>query len=109
MPAHSVWAIGDERGGLQFLARGELHSLDPEVRHHAEVTALVFSPDGTRLVSAGEDGSILVIDPVSHRVVGRAELPLDWATHLAVDAERDQIIAETTRGQRVTFAWAAEP
>ena len=42
--------------------------------HRSKVTSLVYSPDQSRLVSAGEDSRLVVWDMNHHRV----ETP-DWA------------------------------
>lgn len=104
MPGAAAWAIGDKSGGLYLLKAGSVTPLP--VTHSARVTALLFSPDGKRLFTAGADGTILAIDPRTRDVVGRASLPLDYAEHLAVDPSRGVLVAETARGQRVTFSWS---
>ncbi|NHA14962.1 AAA-like domain-containing protein [Thioalkalivibrio sp. XN279] len=43
---------------------------DADTRHGEGVAALAFSPDGTRLASAGEDGSIVLWNTVDGNAVG---------------------------------------
>jgi len=73
-PAGTALAAGLADGRVTFRDPGRQADVPPvagdQARHGGPVTALGFSPDGSRVVSVGSDGSVLSWDVASRRQVG---------------------------------------
>lgn len=108
-PDESTVAVTYRDGHVCFFGRDDHARIAPDARHEGAVTALVYTPDGGAAVSAGEDGTLLLLSTTTGALLGRAELPLDHATHLAISASGRELVAETARGQRVRFALSSAP
>jgi WD40 repeat protein len=102
-PDERWWAAGTMDGGLRLFPRQGGRPLDASSGHAGRVTALVFTKAGDRLASAAEDGTVVLVDPSSGAVVGRARLPLDRAESLWVSPDGRELWAETARAMRVRF------
>jgi len=73
-PGSYQLARGDDLGAVDFLDRGQPWSpVIPTAQiagHAGPVTALAYSPDGSRLVSVGGDGSVLLWDAAERQLAG---------------------------------------
>lgn len=71
-PVSDQVAVGGLDGSVRFLDRGGPWSVPPatQVGHAGAITALAYSPDGSRLASVGADGSVLLWDTLSANVAG---------------------------------------
>ena len=74
--------------------------------HRGAVTGAVFSPDGTRLASAGEDGSIVIRDAVTGRELLRLTGPAGPVRSIVFSADGRQLA--TAGGDRTVTLWDAE-
>jgi WD40 repeat protein len=72
-PTRDQLIAGGSDGTIRFLDRGEPWNPpeDADTGHAGAITALAFSEDGNRLISVGDDGSVLLWDPVARRLVGQ--------------------------------------
>ena len=95
--------------GMRIIPFDGARALDVAAGHHGPVTALVFSPAGDRLLSAGDDGTLALTEVASGRVVGRARFPFDRVTSLWVSPDGAEVRAETVRGMRVRLGVGAPP
>jgi WD40 repeat protein len=55
--------------------------------HNAPILALAYSPDGTALFSAGQQGIIRRLDPESDAVLSEWPVHSDWIYELAVSPD----------------------
>ncbi len=73
-PGSYQLARGDDLGAVDFLDRGQPWSpvipAGQIAGHAGPVTALAYSPDGSRLVSVGGDGSVLLWDAAARQLAG---------------------------------------
>jgi len=51
---------------------GQLHSLRAVVQYQEQITALIFSPDGTRILAACLDGTARICDSATGEPIGRS-------------------------------------
>jgi hypothetical protein len=96
-------AAGTERGAVLLLGWQNEAPRRIEAMHEGKTTAIVFAAHGKRLVVADERGAIVMADPASNRVTGRARLPLDYAKSLWVSPDGNTLVADTARGMRLQF------
>jgi WD40 repeat protein len=61
--------------------------------HTGGVSAVAFTPDGRRFLSAGHDGRVLVWDPANGRAEIRLEGPRGAVRCLAVSPDRRSVLA----------------
>lgn len=102
-PNEQWLAASEEKGHVQIFD-WHSHASRPVVEAHAGgVRALVFSPSGDRVASAGEDGTIFWMDPRDGSIRGRARLPLDHAERLWISPDGHELVADTARGLQVRF------
>ena len=66
--------------------------------HEAEVLAVLWHPDGTRLFSADRAGVVRIIDGDSDQVLVRWNAHSDWIYALAIDAKGDRLATADWKG-----------
>ncbi len=103
-PTSDQVAAGGLDGSVRFLDRGDPWSVAPEasVSHAGAITALAYSPDGSRLASVGADGSVLLWDTLSAAVAGeRFHHGSGRVRSVAVAADNRRILTGGELGARL--------
>lgn len=102
-------AAGAENGRVMLLAWDKDETRVIEGMHEGKTTAILFTPKGDRLAVADTYGNIVVADPHERKIMGRARLPLDHATHLWISSDSGMLVADTMRGMRVRLRLNTRP
>jgi hypothetical protein len=69
--------------------------------HEGKTIAVAYSPSGHRVVLADDLGNIVVADPMTLKVTGRARLTLDKAKNLWISSDSQTIVVDTNRSMIV--------
>lgn len=111
-PVRDQLIAGGPDGSIRFLDRGEPWNppSDADTGHAGAITALAFSQDGTRLISVGDDGSVLLWDPVGRRLVGqRFHHGSGRVGAVAIAADNQRVLTGGELGARTWNAQTGEP
>lgn len=99
----SLVAIGDSRGGIRVYDEGGL-ARTLEAEHVGPIMALDFDPSGSRLVSAGFDGVVLVWDLSSQSVTATAPIRTELCVYdVAWHPVEDVVAVTLCQGEAFTF------
>lgn len=102
-PDEKWLALGEEDGRIRLLSwQGDQSHFVAE-KHSARITSILFTPTSHRVISASQDGHILMADPRNGQVTGRAHLPLDGVKRLWISPDGRDLVADTDRGLEVRF------
>jgi len=61
-PSSKVFATGSKNGSVSIRSLKDGKFLMNELLHNGAVNAVKFSPDGTKIISGGIDGAVIIID-----------------------------------------------
>lgn len=93
------FAVGDERGMVTLQGK-----TTEDVRgHDGEVQAIAFSPTGTKMASASEDGGLLLWNIGTSTAAFRVRRGADTVTALAFSADGRWLYASTEKGDLERF------
>src|SRR5690606_7780674 len=95
---HQIYLWDLDAEGTEPVALGE---------HRSSVNALTFTPDGRRLFSGGDDGTVRVWDLKSQRELLVLEDLAGWVEDLVFDPEQRALLAINADGTRAV--WRALP
>jgi eukaryotic-like serine/threonine-protein kinase len=108
-PTEPLLALGPPPLVLPALVNARVATAGPEIRtftgHRATVASAVFSPDGKRVVSASEDGTVVVRDATGGREIVR--LPANAGPVRSVVFSADGQRLATANGDRTVTLWDA--
>jgi WD40 repeat protein len=111
-PISDQVSAGGMDGSVHFLDSGGPWSQAPEGAsgHAGPITALAYSPDGSRVVSVGADGSVLLWDPRAATTVGqRFHHGSGRVESVAVAADNRMIVTGGELGARLWDGESGEP
>ena len=100
-PLHSLglhtWQSRDpDFGPLEYGVVGRIGSA--KLRHGSTVRSMAFSPDGALLVSADKQGTVIVWEPGTGRVVRRWDLPDGFRGPVGFSADGERVVWGTADG-----------
>jgi WD40 repeat protein/tRNA A-37 threonylcarbamoyl transferase component Bud32 len=106
---HSVLALGSPRPVLAALVNAWVVATGPEIRafkgHRGAVAGAVFSPDGKRLASAGEDGRVVIRDATTGGEISALPVPAGPVRCVVFSADGRRLA--TASGDRTVTIWDA--
>ncbi len=102
-PDEKWLALGEEDGRIRLLSWYGDQSHFVAEKHAARITSILFTPTSHRVISASQDGRILIADPRNGRVTGRARIPLDGVKRLWISPDGRDLVADTDRRLEVRF------
>jgi len=106
---HPILALGSPHTVLAALVNAWLVTTGPDVRtfkgHRGAVASAVFSPDGKRLASAGEDGRVVIRDATTGREI--SALPVLAGPVRSVVLSTDGRRLATANGDKTVTMWDA--
>jgi WD40 repeat protein len=111
-PSRDQLIAGGPDGSIRFLDRGDPWNPpeDEDTGHAGAITALAFSRDGDRLISVGDDGSVLLWDPVARRLVGqRFHHGSGRVGSVAIAPDKQAVLTGGELGARIWNAQTGEP
>lgn len=94
--------------------RGMLISMDhDETRfipkmHEGKTIAVAYAPSGERVVLADDLGNVIVGDPKTLKVTGRAQLNVDRAQRLWISPDSQTLVVDTNRGMVIRLRIGAK-
>lgn len=90
-------AAGTREGRLYLWARPTHAPVHLAAEHEGRVRRLAFSPDGTRLATGADDGTVLVIDTATGAVAGAVQLTADRPALLSWSRDGSLLTIDTER------------
>lgn len=109
-PPHPLSALGSPPLVLAALTNAWFAATGSEIRtlrgHRGTVAGVVYSPDGKRLASAGDDGTVVVRDAATGRESFRVPVPAGPVRCVVFGADGRRLA--TAGGDKTVTVWDAE-
>jgi WD40 repeat protein/serine/threonine protein kinase len=107
---HSLLALSSPPLGLAGLVNIWAAAGGPEILtlqgHRGPVSRVVFSPDGKRLASCGEDGTVVIRDPTTGQEIRTFRVPAAPVRSVVFSADGQRLA--TASGDKTVTVWDAE-
>ncbi len=97
--ADDILASGDDAGAIYYWDVKQRQVLLLAYPHTLRIRSIAFSPDGSLLASAGEDGRVIISRPLSRDILHEFQQPTGWEMSVVFSPDGKLIAAGSDEGK----------